>query len=143
MAHKVDGKHLASYPDLLLATQKLERWAEARDPLTSKTAATNRSTVMHSQMLGNLFPPQKLKGNHTFAAQAVTIGNDVAEEDLDVEQEGKEEMEPSTDQEVEALGKVMEADQFIKYITHFAKLVELYQNKNKNCFRCRSPDHVV
>ena len=33
LAHKVDGEHPASYSDLLLATQKLERWGEAWDPL--------------------------------------------------------------------------------------------------------------
>ena len=36
LAHKVDGKHPASHPDLHLAVQKLERWAEARDPLLPK-----------------------------------------------------------------------------------------------------------
>ena len=33
LAHKVDGKHPASYSNLLLAKQKLEIQAEARDPL--------------------------------------------------------------------------------------------------------------
>ena len=37
LAHKVDGKHPASYPNLLLAAWKLERWAEVRDPLLPKT----------------------------------------------------------------------------------------------------------
>ena len=64
----------------------------------------------------------------------------MAEEDPSVEQEGEEETEPSADQEMEALGKVKEDDQSIEYITHFAKAVELYQKKNKKCFR--SPNHL-
>ena len=94
-------------------------------------------------MSGNLFPSYKLKGNCTFTAQATTTGNDAAEEDPGVEQEGEEETEPSADEEVGALGEVEEADQSIKYITHFAKVVELYQKRHKNCFGCGSPDHLV
>ena len=45
LAHKVDGEHPASYSDLLLAAQKLERWAEARAPLLLKTTTTGRSNV--------------------------------------------------------------------------------------------------
>ena len=56
LAHKVDGEHPVSYSDLLLATQKLERWAEARDPLPPKTAVTSGSNMMHTQTPGNLFP---------------------------------------------------------------------------------------
>ena len=33
LAQKVDGEYPASYSDLLLVALKLERWAEARDPL--------------------------------------------------------------------------------------------------------------
>ena len=47
------------------------------------------------------------------------------------------------DEEVEALGKVKEADLSIKYIAHFTKAVELYQKKNKKCFGCRSSDHII
>ena len=68
LAHKLDGEDQASYSNLLLATQKLERQAKARDSLPSEIAATNGSTMMHSQMSGNLFPSHKLKCNHTFAA---------------------------------------------------------------------------
>ena len=39
--------------------------------------------------------------------------------------------------------RVEEADQSIEYIAHFAKAVELYQKKNKNCFGCGSPNHFV
>ena len=76
LAHKVDGEHPASYCDLLLAAQKLERWAGPRDPLPSKIAAASGSNMTCSQMPGNLFPSHKLKGNYTSAARAVTLGND-------------------------------------------------------------------
>ena len=36
LAHKVDGENPVTYSKLLLAAQKLERWAEARDPLVPK-----------------------------------------------------------------------------------------------------------
>ena len=68
LAYKVDGEHLASYSNLLLAAQKLERWAEAMNPLPPKMAATSGSNMTHSQMPGNLFSSHKLKGNCTFAA---------------------------------------------------------------------------
>ena len=67
----------------------------------------------------------------------------MAGEDPDVTQEEEEETEPSADEEVEALGKVKEVDQSLEYITHFGKAVYLYQKKNKNCFGCRSPDHLI
>ena len=73
----------------------------------------------------------------------MTIRNDVAKEDPGVEQEGEGETEPSADEEVEVSGRVEEADQFVEYITHFTKAVELYQKKSKNCFGCGSPDHLV
>ena len=84
LAHKLDGEHPASYSDLLLATQKLERWAEARDPLPPKTATTSGPNMTHSQMAGNLFPSCKLKGSCTLMAQAMTIGNDKAGKDSGV-----------------------------------------------------------
>ena len=40
LAQKVD-EHPANYSDLLLATQKLERWAEAQDPLPPKGVTTS------------------------------------------------------------------------------------------------------
>ena len=48
LAHKVDGEHPVSYSNLLLAMQKLERWAEARDPLPPKMAATSGSNMICS-----------------------------------------------------------------------------------------------
>ena len=97
LAHKVDSEHPASYSDLPLAAQKLERGGEARNPLPPMMTATNGTNVMHSQMSGNLFPLGKLKGNCTFLPRAVTAGNDMAEEDPSVEQEGEEGTAPSAD----------------------------------------------
>ena len=55
------------------SSQKLERWAEARDPLLPKTTTASRLNVTHSQTLRNLFPSQKLKGNCTFTAPSATV----------------------------------------------------------------------
>ena len=52
-------------------------------------------------------------------------------------------MEPSADEGVEAWGAVGKMDQTIEYMVCFAKVVELYQKKNKNCFWCGSPDHLI
>ena len=142
LADKVDGEHPVSYSDLLLAAWKLERWAEARDPLPPKMAITSGSSRMGFQMPGNLFPLHKLKGNCTFATQAATIRNDEVEEDSSVKQEGGE-MEPSADEDVGVSGRAGEMDQSIEYIICFAKVVELYQKKNRNCFGCGSPDHLI
>ena len=60
LAHKVDSKYSTSYSNLLLAEQKLERWAEARDPLLLKTTTTGGSNVTWPQAVGNLFPSRKL-----------------------------------------------------------------------------------
>ena len=45
--------------------------------------------------------------------------------------------------EVEASGGAEETDQSVEYIIHFTKVVELYQKKNRNCFGCSSPDHLI
>ena len=68
LAHKVDGEHPASYSGLLLAALKLERWAEATDPLLLKLPMTRGTNVTWPQALGNLFPSRKMKGNHSFTA---------------------------------------------------------------------------
>ena len=60
-----------------------------------------------------------------------------------MEPEGEEEAEPSADEGVEASGEVDEGDECIKYIACCAKVVELCQKKNKNCFGCGSPDHLI
>ena len=82
-----------------------------------------------------------LKGNCTFTAWAEPTRNDEAEEDQCVKPEG--EGVPSADEDVEASGRVGETDQCVEYVIHFAKAVELYQKKNKNCFGCGSPDHLI
>ena len=43
LAHKVDGEYPNSYSDLLLAAQKVERWAESKDPLLPKTTTAGGS----------------------------------------------------------------------------------------------------
>ena len=89
LATKVDGEHLASYCNLLLAAQKLERQAEARDPLLLKTTIVSRLNMTHSQTPGNLFSSWKLKNNNTFTAQSTTVENSEAEEDLGMKPQGK------------------------------------------------------
>ena len=101
LAHKVDGEHPTSYSNLLLAAQKLERWAEARDPLLLKTTAAGRLNFTHSQTLGNLFPSQKLQGNHTFTAQFATVENNTTKEDLGAKPEGEGKAESSAGEDVE------------------------------------------
>ena len=75
----------------------------------------------------------------------MTIGNDEAEEDSSVKQEEEGEMELSAneDEDVEASGGIGETDQPVEYIIHFAKVVELYQKKKRNCFGCGSYDHLI
>ena len=40
-------------------------------------------------------------------------------------------------------GKVSDADPSLGFIMKFVNVVELYQKKNCNCFRCGSPDHLM
>ena len=54
LAHKVDGENPVTYSELLLAVQKLERWAEARDPLLPKTSTTMSLNITCSHSQGNL-----------------------------------------------------------------------------------------
>ena len=89
LAHKVDGEHPASYSNLLLVAQNLERSAEARGPLHLKTTAAGRLNVICSQTPGNLFPSQKLKGNCTFTARSATAENNEAKEPKDTKPEGE------------------------------------------------------
>ena len=134
LAHKVDGEYLTCYSNLLLTTQKLERWAEARVPLSQEMAATSGLNMTCSQMPRNLFLSHKQKGNHTFAAWAVTVRKDKAEEDPEKKPEGEGETEPPADKDVEVSGGMGQTDQFIEYIVHFAKVIKLYQKENRNCF---------
>ena len=82
LAHKVDGKHPASYSNLLLAAQKLERQAEARDPLLLKNTTTGGSNAIQPQASGNMFLSRKLKGNHTVMAQSAIVESVGTEGDL-------------------------------------------------------------
>ena len=127
LAHKVDGENPAGYSNLLLATQKLERRAGARDPLSPKTAVTSWSNVICSKTPGNLFPSWKLKGNHTFITQAATVGNAKGKADSGVKQEGEGETKPLADKEVKVLGGAEGTDQPMENSIHFAKVVKLYQ----------------
>ena len=99
LAHKVDGENPAGCSDLLLATWKLQRRAEARDPLAPKTPVTSGSNVICSQTPGNLFASCKLKGTCTFTTWTATIGNAEGEADSGMKQE---EMEPLADEQVKA-----------------------------------------
>ena len=143
LAHKVDGKHPTIYFDLLLAAQKLQRWAEARDPLLPKTTTTGGPNVTWPQTSGNLFPSRKLKGNHTFMSGSAIVKSIGTEGDSSVKPEGEEEAESSDGEDPETLSGIDGADQLIGYIIHFANAVKLYQRKNWNYFRCVSPDHLV
>ena len=52
-------------------------------------------------------------------------------------------MEPLADEEVKASGRMGGTHQPMEYIMHFAKAVELYQWKNRSCFGCGSPNHLM
>ena len=80
----------------------------------------------------NLITSCRLKGNHTFTAQVVTIGNDEGEADPSVKQEGEGETGHSVDEEVEVSGRVGGTDQPMGYIIYFTQAVELYQQKNRS-----------
>ena len=99
--------------------------------------------MIHSQTPWNLFPSHKLKGNHTFNTQAVTVGNVEGEADSSAKQEGYGETEPLADEEVKLSDKAEGIDQPMEHIICFAKVVELYQQKNRSCFGCGSPDHLM
>ena len=142
LAHKVDGENPAGYSKLLLATKKIQRRAEARDPLPPKTVVASGLNMRCSQAQGNLFPSCRLKGNCTSTSPAVTVGNDEGEADSSAKQEG-EEMEPLADEEVKALGRAGGTDQPMGYIICFAKVVKLYQQKNRSCFGCSCPNHLM
>ena len=73
LAHKADGENPVTYSKLLLAAWKMERQAEARDPLLPKTTTTRGLNVTHSHSQGNLFPSKKLKGSSTFTAQSAVV----------------------------------------------------------------------
>ena len=74
---------------------KLERWAEATDPLLLNTTITLGSNVTQPQALENLIPSRKLKGNCTFIAQSTMVETIGTEGDLSVKPKGEEEAESS------------------------------------------------
>ena len=112
LAHKVDGEHPASYPDLLLAVWKLERWEEARD-LLPNTTTTGGLNITGFQTPMNLFPSQKLKGSHTFTAQSATVESIEAEKDSGAKPEEEEEAQSSAGEDAETSSGVGGVDQFL------------------------------
>ena len=52
-------------------------------------------------------------------------------------------MDPLADEEAKVSGGVGGTGQHMESIVPFAKAVKLYQQKNRNCFRCGSPSHLV
>ena len=101
LAHNVDGDHPASYSDLLLAAQKLERWAEAGVNLLPKTTTTRGLNITSSQNPENVFPSQKLKGNCAFTTQSATVKRSKAEDDSYMKPEGEEEAKSSVEEDAE------------------------------------------
>ena len=132
LAHKVDSRHPASYSDLLLAVWKLERWAEAKDPLLPKPTTTGGTSITCPQASGSLFPSGKLKGNCTFMAQSTIVESVGIQGVSTAGPEGEEEIESSVG-DAETPSEIGGADQPISYIVQFVNAVELYQKKNWNC----------
>ena len=95
-------------PTYSLATQKLERWAEARDSLFPKTTTTGGSNVTQPQALGNLFSSRKLKGNCAFTAQSTIVGSVGTEGVSNVKPEGEKEAEFSEGETKEPQMKLVE-----------------------------------
>ena len=58
-------------------------------------------------------------------------------------QEGEEQMEPLVDEEVEVSAVMEGTEQHMEYIICFAKAVKFYQQNNRSCFGCRSPDCLM
>ena len=143
LAHKVDGENPVFYSKLFLTAQKLERWAEARDPLLPNITIARSLNVAHSHSQGNLFPSRKLKGSCTFTAQSVVADDRETEEDSGPKPNREMEAESSAEVDMGMLVEIGDVDPFLGYIMWFAIAVELYQKKNHNCFRCGSPDYLV
>ena len=125
LSHKVNGENPVTYSKLLLASQKLERWAEARDPLLLKTTTAGSSNVTHSFSQGNLFPSRKVKGSHTFTTQSAAVGDQETEEDSDPKPD-RERMPSPLLRKTGTTGEVGNVDPSLGYIAWFANAVELY-----------------
>ena len=143
LTHKVNGENAVTYSKLLLAAQKLERWAETQDPPPPKTTIAGSSNITHSQSQGNLSPSRKLNGSSTFTAWSKVVEYHETEEDSGPKPDGENEAESSVEEDVGTSGEVGDVDPTLGYITCFANAVELCQKKNYNCFRCDSLDHLV
>ena len=87
-----------------------------------------------------MFPSKKLKGSHTFTTQSATVESNGVAQDLGMK---AEKTESSDEEDPENLSGIGGTDQSVGYIICFANVVELYQRKNWNGFRCGSPDHLV
>ena len=144
LAHKVDGEHPTRYSNLLLAAQKLERWAKARDPLLPKTTPTGGSNVTHSQTSGNLFPSEKLKGSHTFTAQSAMVESKGVAEDLGTRQRRQKRLSLQMKRtQKPQVGLVEQISQLGRLSSILPTWIKLYQRKKQHCFGCGSPDHLV
>ena len=73
----------------------------------------------------------------------MTVGNAKGKADSGAKQEGEGETEPLADKEDQASSGAEGTDQPMEYIIHFAKAVKLYQQNNRSCFRCGSPNHLM
>ena len=106
LAHKVDGENPVTFSELLLAAQKLERWAEARDLLLPKTTTSGGSNITHSHSQGNLFPSRKLKGSLTFTDQSTALEDHETEEDSGPKPDWEKEAKSSAEEDMGMSGKV-------------------------------------
>ena len=98
LAHEVNDENPITYSELLLAAQKLERWAE---PKTTNAGSLN---VTHSHSQGNLFPSRRLNGNHTFTAQSAVVEDYETEEDSGPKPSEEKEAEPSAEEDAGKTG---------------------------------------
>ena len=138
LAHKVDWENPVTYSELLLDTQKLERQAEARDPLLLKTTTAGSLNVIFSQSQENIFPSRKLKGNHIFTAWSAAVKECEMEEDSGPKPDKEKETEYPVEEDAGMTGEISDVNP-----SQFANAVELYQKKYHNCFGCGSHNHLV
>ena len=143
LAHKVDGEKLCYLFQVAPSFPELERQAEARDPLLLKTTTARSSNIIHSHSQRNLFPSRKLKGNCTFTAQSAVVGDCEMEEDSGPKPNDETEAESPAEEDARLTVEVSDVEPSLGYIVWFANVVELYQKKNCNCFRCGNPHHLM
>ena len=84
-----------------------------------------------------------MKGNHTLTAQSTAVEDHETQEDSGPKPNEEKEAESPNEEDMGMTGEVSDVDPLLGYIVWFANVVELYQKKNCNCFRCGSPDHLV